>query len=68
MTQTPTTKRPVERLQVTVNEAAEMLGISRATLWRMLDRGDLASTGRGRLRRVPVAALRKWVELNSTRG
>lgn len=65
----PSAARPaVERLQVTINEAAEMLGISRATVWRMLERGELPSTGRGRLRRVPVAVLRKWVEQNTTRG
>lgn len=48
-----------ERLLVSVPEAAEMLGCSRAKLYIALAQGDLKSTRIGRLRRIEVAELRR---------
>src|SRR5947199_8878377 len=43
---------------VTVDEAGRALGVSRSTVWRLIQRGDLASVRRGGRRLVPTAALR----------
>jgi excisionase family DNA binding protein len=42
---------------VTVAEACAMLGVSRATVWRMIKRGDLPSVRRRGRRLVPSRAL-----------
>jgi excisionase family DNA binding protein len=43
---------------VTVDEAGHVLGVSRSTVWRLIQRGDLPSVRRAGRRLVPVAALR----------
>jgi excisionase family DNA binding protein len=42
---------------VTVEEAGRALGVSRATVWRLIRRGDLPSIRRRGRRLVPSAAL-----------
>jgi len=42
---------------ITVDEVGRALGVSRATVWRMIQRGDLPSTRRGGRRLVPSSAL-----------
>ena len=42
---------------VTVADACATLGVSRATVWRMIKRGDLPSVRRGGRRLVPARAL-----------
>lgn len=44
---------------LTIQEAIQTLGISRATLWRRLRRGDIASVRRGGRRFVRVTSVRK---------
>lgn len=51
-----------EPLLVRVEEAARLLSLSRSTIYEMLDAGELPSVRRGAARRIPVAALRAWVE------
>lgn len=58
----PRSELPVELLLVRVEEAARMLSLSRSTIYEMLDAGELPSVRRGTARRIPVAALRMWVE------
>jgi excisionase family DNA binding protein len=53
---------PVEPLLVRVEEAARMLSLSRSTIYEMMDAGELPSVRRGTARRIPVAALRAWVD------
>ena len=71
---TDTTKAPegttaqLEPLQVEVIEAARLLGYSRATIYAMLQSGELPSTRYGTARRIPLAALRAWVETHSAHG
>lgn len=52
----------LEPLQVDVVEAARLLAVSRSTIYAMLNSGELPSTRRGVARRIPVAALRAWID------
>jgi excisionase family DNA binding protein len=51
-----------EKLLLTVREAASVLGVSRSSLYVVLSRGELTSVLIGSSRRVPVAALRAYVD------
>ena len=52
--------RPV-RLMLTVEEAAECLGIGRTLMYALITAGDVESVRIGRLRRVPAEALERYV-------
>lgn len=55
---TPATERPMPtRVLLTVDEAAEQLGIGRTLAWRLVSNGELESVQIGRLRRVPATAI-----------
>jgi excisionase family DNA binding protein len=60
----PTT--PIEPLLVRLEEAVRILSLSRSTIYQMLDRDELPSVCRGTARRIPLAALRAWVERLTT--
>jgi excisionase family DNA binding protein len=66
MMETPTKTQPataaIEPLQVDVVEAARLLAVSRSTIYAMLNSGELPSTRRGMVRRIPIAALRAWID------
>ncbi len=49
------------KLLVSVDEAARMLGVSRAHLYPRVIRGELQSLRIGRSRRIPIAALERFV-------
>ncbi len=53
-----------ERLQVKIDEAARILGYSRATVYNLITRGEIKTIGKGRLRRVAVAELMRWQKRN----
>ena len=63
-TSVPASRRtdPAARLLLTVEEAAEMLGIGRTLAYALVSAGELPSVTLGRLRRIPTASLRTWVE------
>jgi excisionase family DNA binding protein len=42
---------------ISVDEAGRALGVSRATVWRLIQRGDLPSVRRGGRRLVPSTAI-----------
>jgi excisionase family DNA binding protein len=42
---------------VSVEEAGRTLGVSRSTVWRLIQRGDIPSVRRGGRRLVPASAL-----------
>jgi excisionase family DNA binding protein len=65
----PTLPQPAsERILLTVEEAAERLGIGRTFAWRLVRTRELKSVQIGRLRRVHVDAVRDYTERLITRG
>lgn len=56
----------LEPLLVRVEEAARLLSLGRSTIYELMDSGELPSVRCGAARRIPVAALRKWVEEHTT--
>lgn len=51
-----------DRALLRVEEAAEMLGISRARAYELAASGVIPSVRIGRSRRVPVRQLEEWIE------
>lgn len=51
-----------ERIILTVEEAADRLGIGRTMVYALVRSGDIESIAIGRLRRIPIDALEKFVE------
>jgi len=58
----PSSYLPDVRLLLTTAQAAERLGLSRATIQRLLASGELASVHVGRAHRIPVTDLERFVE------
>jgi excisionase family DNA binding protein len=54
---TPT--RP--RIVLTIEEAAECLGIGRTLMYALISAGEVESVRIGRLRRIPIDALERYV-------
>jgi excisionase family DNA binding protein len=52
-------------LLVRVEEAARILSLGRATIYKMIDSGQLPSIKCGAARRIPVAAIEKWIAANT---
>jgi excisionase family DNA binding protein len=48
-------RHPVERAAYTPTEAAHLLGVTRQTVYNLIDRGELRRFKVGRLTRIPVA-------------
>jgi excisionase family DNA binding protein len=55
------------RLLLTVEEAAERIGICRSNMFKLIRQGDVESVKVGRLRRVTPAALEDFVKRLSIR-
>lgn len=55
-------KQAADRLAVTVQEAADTVGLSRAALYPLIMRGEIPSFRVGKRRLVPMEALRRWME------
>ena len=51
-----------DRLLLRIEEAANRLGIGRSLMYRLVLSGQVQSVPLGRLRRIPVEALREYVE------
>ncbi|CAJ60387.1 MULTISPECIES: helix-turn-helix domain-containing protein [Frankia] len=49
------------KLLLTPTEAAELLGVSRSTVYELMNSGDIESVRIGRARRIPSAALHAFV-------
>jgi len=66
-----TTKVPFDRsprLLLTVEEAAERIGICRSSMFKLIQQGDVRSVKVGRLRRVTPAALEDFITRLSDDG
>lgn len=53
---------------ITVEEAGRALGVSRSTVWRLIQRGELPSIRRGGRRLVPAEAARKRPRRSASAG
>ncbi len=51
-----------EQLLLRPTKAADVLDLSRSTIYEMMAAGILPSVKVGKARRIPMAALRAWVE------
>jgi excisionase family DNA binding protein len=49
-------------LLLTVNQAAQMLGIGRSTLYELIDDGEIKSVKVGASRRIPLKAVREYID------
>lgn len=52
----------VEKLLLTPEEAAELLGVGRSRIYDLMRRRELLSVRIGKTRRVPTAALNAYVD------
>ena len=52
----------MEKLALNPSEAAEILHVSRSTIYQLLKRNDFPAFKLGRRTLIPVEALRRWVE------
>ena len=52
----------MERLLLRPSEAAEVLGMGRTKVYAMLASGELPSVRIGKSVRIPVEALRRWIQ------
>lgn len=50
------------KMLLSPDEACEVLGVKRSTLFKMLEKGEISSIKVGRLRRIPVQGLHDWVQ------
>ena len=53
---------------ITVEEVGRTLGVSRSTVWRLIQRGDLPSVRRGGRRLVPARAIQTRTRRRPTEG
>lgn len=56
----------IRRLAVTVEEGAHMLGVGRATLYKLVMRGDIESFMVGRARRIAITALEQYAGMRQS--
>ena len=50
-----------DKVLLRIDEAAAALGVGRSFLYSLVQRGEIASVKLGRARRIPVAALDRFV-------
>lgn len=55
----------LERLAVTVEEGAQLFGISRATMYKLVRRGEIKSFTMGRARRIAIVILEQYARSQS---
>jgi excisionase family DNA binding protein len=59
---------PLLEQQYTLREAAEIMKYDERTIYRLIERGELAAIGRGRLRRIALKDIRAYQSRNRTNG
>jgi len=58
----PASEFPNDRLLLGVGEVAHQLGVSRSSAYKLVLAGEIPVVRLGRSVRVPVAALRTWLD------
>jgi excisionase family DNA binding protein len=58
----PDAQTRLEPLQVTIEEAARLMGYDSRTIRRLITRGEISAVGEGRMRRVPIQSLRDYIQ------
>jgi excisionase family DNA binding protein len=53
---------------MTMNEVAETLSVSRMTIHRLVDKGEIKSLKVGRAVRIPEESIKEYVDRNLTKG
>ena len=53
---------------ITIEEAGRLLGVSRSTVWRLIQRGDLPSVRRAGRRLVPASGIQSRTRRRRTAG
>ena len=56
-----------DKITYSVKEAAQVLGLSRPTLYRLMDRPDFPSVRVGSRVLIPCGLLREWLEAQALR-
>lgn len=56
----PPARQMPERVLLTIEEAAEQLGIGRTLMYKLIGNGEIESIHIGRLRRVPTTAIQDY--------
>lgn len=51
-----------DRIVLTIEEAAQRLGVGRTTMYGLVKNGEVRTVTIGRLRRVPLACLTEYVD------
>ena len=64
----PTPHQRPDYAQVSLAEAGRILGYSKKTVERLCQRGELASIGTGRLRRIAISDIKAFQARNRTGG
>ena len=57
-----------EKIAISVNEAAKLLGVSRPTLYGLMKNADFPAFKLGGRRLISRAGLERWVEAQAQRG
>jgi excisionase family DNA binding protein len=52
----------MEKLMLRPSEAAELIGVGRTTFYKLVKAKEIPTCLLGKSIRIPLAALRKWVE------
>ena len=64
----PRAEMPQDRVLLSVEEAANRIGIGRTFAWRLVRTGELKSVQIGRLRRIHVDAIREYTNGLTSKG
>lgn len=65
MTSGPETGRHVEPIAVRIVDAAQMLGLGRSSVYKLIDTGEITTVKVGRARLVVVASLRAFIDTHA---
>ena len=55
----------MDKMFLTVKEAAEVLNVSRPMVYKLAERDDFPKVRLGKIIRIPIAQLNDWIDQNS---